>query len=313
MSKDTEVQVPKMKVKQIDASLDKPLDADAPPTIYQTKLTPELASAALNLSVDFLKQQQSLCNYYLIKSPIVIIVDLLFLIIYLGPRLNYPPLKNSNDSMVLTFNSVSGYLYHIYMMNKFTFLSAALFTVMLTSFVFTLVSRLSDTFFKTKIDQIVKGDGEIIFGFKLPEIIKINKDTPNLPENTNIVVYRNTPIALVSVSENQVLSTPDSLTMTISAIGCRRVYVKSGILEDLLDWTMIRTKAIGSGKNKLDKSMKVLIEIYSFDDAMKKILTKKGYSCISVGKAQENRLLSGLFGVKKELWGVQFHVKNPAL
>ena len=307
MSGDSDVQVPKMKVKQVDASLDKPLDADAPPTIYQTKLVPEMASAALNLSIDFLKQQQSLCNYYLIKSPIVIIIDLLFLIIYLGPRLNYPSLKNSG----VNFNSVTAYLYHLYMMNKFTFLSAGIFTVMLTSFVFTLVSRLSDTFFKTKIDQIVNGNGEIVFGFKLPQIVDTMKKDPKLVENTNIVVYRNTPIALVSISENQILSTPDSLTMTINSIGCRRVYVKSGILEDLLDWTMIRTKAIGVSKNKLDKSMKVLIEIYSFDDAMKSILRKKGYTCISVGRAQENRLLSGLFGVKKELWGVQFHVKHP--
>lgn len=307
MSVESEVHVPKMKVKQVDASLDKPLDADAPPTIYQTKLVPEMASASLNLAVDFLKQQQSLCNYYLIKSPIVIIIDFLFLIIYLGPRLNYPSLRNSG----ITFNSVTAYLYHLYMMNKFTFLSAGIFTVMLTSFVFTLVSRLSDTFFKTKIDQIVKDNGDIIFGFKLPEIVNIMKKEPKLLENTNIVVYRNTPIALVSISENQVLSTPDSLTMTINSIGCRRVYVKSGILEDLLDWTMIRTKAIGVAKNKLDKSMKVLIEIYSFDDAMKDILRKKGYTCISVGRAQENRLLSGLFGVKKELWGVQFHVKHP--
>lgn len=302
------VRVPKVKVEQVDASLDKPLGADAPPTILQTKITPELASASLNLSIDFLKQHQSLCNYYLLKHPIVIIINLLFLIIYLGQGLDYPPLRQNN---ITSFGSVSSYIYHVYLLNKMTFLSAVIFTAMLTSFVFTLLSRLSDIFFKTKIQQIVSGNGESIFGFQLNDIVKKTKEDPKLMENTNIIIYRNTPISLITISENKVLTTPDSLVMTINSIGCRRVYTKSGILEDLLDWAMIRTKKIASEKNKFDKSMKLLLEIYSFDHEFKAILKKRGFTLISIGKAQENRLLSGVFGVKKELWGIQFHVENP--
>lgn len=298
-------------VEQVDASLDKPLNADAPPTIYQTAIKPTLASAALNLSVDFLKQQQSLCNSHLIRSPLIALADILFLVIYLAPRLEYPPLRASSTTSV---SSVSAYLVHLWRPNKMTLLSAGLFTVMLTSVVFTLVSRLSDTFFRTKIDEIVNGNGDVVFGFKLNDIVRQARADPESLRNTSMVVYRETPIALVSVSENQVLSTPDSLVATVNTIGCRRVYVKSGILEDLLDWAMVRTKQLGASAGKTGNSMKLLIEIYSFDKGMKDVLRKKGFSLISVGKAQENRLLSGLFGVKRELWGVQFHVaKNEDL
>lgn len=40
---------------------------------------------------------------------------------------------------------------------------------------------------------------------------------------------------------------------------------------------------------------------------MKKTLKSKGFSLIKAVKLEESRLLGGLFGVKKELWGVQFH------
>lgn len=299
----------KATVEQVDASLDKPLNADAPPTIYQTAIKPTLASAALNLAVDFLKQQQSLCNSHLIRSPLIALVDILFLVIYLAPRLEYPPLRINS---VTSVSSVSAYLVHMWGPNKMTLMSAGLFTVMITSVVFTLVSRLSDTFFRTKIEDIVDSNGDVVFGFKLNDIVRKGKEDPECMRNTNIVVYRETPIALISVSENNVLSTPDSLVVTVNAVGCRRVYVKSGILEDLLDWAMVRTKQIGARVGKTDSSMKLLIEIYSFDKGMKEVLRKKGFSLISVGKAQENRLLSGLFGVKRELWGVQFHVVKDA-
>ncbi|CCF57924.1 hypothetical protein KAFR_0D02760 [Kazachstania africana CBS 2517] len=283
-------------VPQVDASLDKPLDKDAPPTIFQKNLTPEYASAALNLSIDFLKQQQSMANKYLIVHPLTISSIALFLIIFLTPRLVYPS--------TAPFSSVSTYLLQFIKVNQREVLGALLFTIILTSFLFTFLSRISDHFFKSKIRHIVQKDGEPVFNLNLKSEIPENGSA-----DTNIIIYRGTPISLISVSENNVLSSLDSLVMNINTIGCRQVYTRSGILEDLIDWAMIRTKQVGVTRNKTNKSMKLIIEVYSFDETLKKILQKKGFKLVSKGKLNENRLLGGLFGVKRELWGVQFHIQ----
>ena len=301
---------PRIDVKQVDARLNKPLDSDAPPTIYQSPLTPELASAALNLSIDFLKQQQGLVNKYLTMHPIVIFINLIFWIVYLGPRLNY--LKSE------PYTSVTSYIYDLAIANKMLFGSVLLFTAIINSLLITFLARFSEAFFRSKIEQITQSNGEQIFGFKLQDIEKQDAETL---KNTNIVVYRNTPISLVSLSESKVLSqsgrTPSSsssndgsLVAVINSLGCRRVYIRSGILEDLLDWCMIRMKQIGVIQKRSQSTMKLLIEVYSCDDVMKEILRKKGFKLVSVGKLYENKILGGLFGVKKELWGIQFHIER---
>ena len=305
---------PRIDVKQEDARLNKPLDSDAPPTIYQSPLTPELASAALNLSIDFLKQQQGLVNKYLTMHPIVIFINLIFWVVYLGPRLNY--LKSE------PYTSVTSYIYDLAIANKMLFGSVLLFTAIINSLLITFLARFSEAFFKSKIEQITRSNGEQIFGFKLQDIQSQDAETL---KNTNIVVYRSTPISLVSLSESKVLSqsgsgsassssssssNDGSLVAVINSLGCRRVYIRSGILEDLLDWCMIRMKQIAVLQKRSQSSMKLLFEVYSCDDVMKEILRKKGFKLVSVGKLYENKILGGLFGVKKELWGIQFHIER---
>ncbi|CCK73590.1 Pho86p NDAI_0G06070 [Naumovozyma dairenensis CBS 421] len=290
---------------QVDASLDKPIDKDAPPTIFTTALTPEYATAALNLSVDFLKQQQGECNKYLISHPVVLSSIVLILTIYMTPKFTYP----SNEDI----SSVSSFLYHLFLLNKRNVFSALIITLICTSFLFTGLSRISDSFFKSKIDRILQSNGELVFNTDLKALQsdtqeknrkKKNTSEKDTLENTHIVVYRNTPISLISISKNLSLDN----VININSIGARKVYLKSGILEDLLDWSMIRSRTLCSAsKKKSDTPLKVIVEVYSFDDKLKKTLKKRGFSFISSTKIVENRLLGGLFGVKKELWGVQFH------
>lgn len=295
-------------VPQIDATLNAPLDKDAPPTIYASSLTPSMATAALNLPADFLKQKQGLANKTLICHPVVISAIGLFLSTYLAIQINVP--KN-------TSSSIAGYLYQIFLMNKKEVITALLFTLIAASFVFTLLSRVSDLYFRAVIDNVVESKGEQLYGVNLNDIsVLTKKEVEQKPkefrenlENTHIIIYRETPIALVSIAKNNVLSTKDSLVMSISTIGSRRVYIRSGIIEDLLDWAMIRTRKIGAAGN-YGKSMKIICEIYSFDQDMKKILKSKGFVKVQSARIKENRLLGGLFGIKKELWGVQFHYEK---
>lgn len=290
------------RLEQVDAKLHEPLDKDAPPTIFQTSLSPKYANAVLNLSIDFLKQQQSLTNKYLVRHPYLLtLIGLLFFIITV-PNLQFPK----------TFNSLTQWSYHLIMLNKRHSFTVLIIMAIIISLSFTFVSRIVEYFFKSKIDQILKENGANIFGIDLTQIDKKNKDTDKIIENTNIIIYRNTPIALISISESIGLSDLKSMSMIINTIGCRKVYLRSGILDDLIDWAMIRCKKVrdqGKFTKKLE-SLRLFIEVYSFDNFLKETLVRKGFQLISKQNLKENRILGGLFGIKKELYAVQFRIDN---
>lgn len=173
----------------------------------------------------------------------------------------------------------------------------------------TLLSKITEMVFKRKSKLILDTNGQIIYGVDLKNLARGEKQDKTLLDNTQIIVYRDTPIAVVSVLENKPLSKKDSLVMGVSTIGCRRVYLKSGILEDLIDWALIRTKNHQKEhpQFKHGESMKLLVDVYSFETYTKKTLAKKGFSMIESYKLPENKFLAGMFGIKKELWGIQFH------
>ncbi|CCH59491.1 hypothetical protein TBLA_0B06690 [Henningerozyma blattae CBS 6284] len=290
-------------IPQISASLDEPLDKDAPPTIYATELTPQLATASLNLSIEFLKQQQGLANKYLVFHPFTLFSVLACVFVYL--------LINTTFPSTIVAHSATGYFYQLMLINSRTFVTAFIVFAISATSIFTFVSRFSETFFKSKISEITKSNGESVYGvnlalFKTGNVKPTSKESKNFQKNTHVIMYRATPISIISISENKIISNPHSLVMNISTMGSRKVYIPSGILEDLVDWALIRTKEIAQ-KEKYGSSMKVLINVYSFDTVLKSCLRKKGFSLIQSGKLQENRILGGLFGVQSELWGVQFH------
>lgn len=294
----------KTQVPQVDASLDQPLNVDAPPTIYGTKLKPETASAAINLALEGVKQQESLSNKSLIRHPITGIFISVIAAVFLSPRIILP--RNLSSS------SIVSYLYQLLHFNVFTFGTLIVITCISLVCLFTVYSRVTEMFFREKISEITKLHGESIFGVNLQSLASRDKKTSALKQvdNTYIIVYRETPIALISIAENEPLSSKESLVMSVSTIACRRVYLKSGIIEDLLDWAMLRTKTICKEGNYGD-SMKLLISLYSFENNMKDALRSKGFTLLQSVKLKESRLLGGLYGVQKELWGVQFHFEAP--
>lgn len=288
-----------MGLKQIDANLHQPIDQDAPPTIYGTNLKQEYSSAALNLSVDFVKQQCALINKHLFWHPITVSSVLTLGLTYLLSQSNYPS-RTAH---------VTGWLYQYILMNRKELLTFVLVCAISASCIISLLSKITELVFKRKSQMILDSNGQIIYGVDLKRLASGEKQDKNLLENTEIIVYRNTPIAVVSVLENKSLSKKDSLVMGISTVGCRRVYLKSGILEDLLDWALIRTKNYQKEhpQFKHGESMKLLVDVYSFEYNTKQTLSKKGFSMIESYKLPENKFLAGLFGIKKELWGIQFH------
>lgn len=286
-------------VKQADARLNEPIDKDAPPTIYGTTLKPEYSNAALNLSVDFVKQQCALLNKRLFWHPVTIFSTLMCGVLFLASQSHFPGHANH----------VTGWLYQYFLMNKKELMTFFLVIIISASSVISLLSKVTEIVFKRKSKLIVDTKGQIIYGVDLMKLAQGEIQDKTALENTEIIVYRDTPIALVSILENKTLSKPDSLVMGVSTIGARRVYLKSGILEDLIDWALIRTKNYQKEhpKYKHGKSMKLLIDVYSFEKDTKKTLARKGFSMIESYKLPENKFLASMFGIKKELWGIQFH------
>ncbi|CAL9732376.1 inorganic phosphate transporter Pho86p [Monosporozyma unispora] len=292
-----QVKIPR--IKQIDANLNKPINSDAPPTIFQTNLKPEYATAALNLSVDFIKQRQSITNKYILWHPFVISFILLIISIIWIPKLTFPH----------GFQSLTQWSYHLFLLNKTQIFTIIITATMLISLIFTSLSRLVEATYRSQIDSIVKQNGEPIFNIELNTLAqdKITDQNKNVLENTNIIVYRNTPIALISIKESTLLSNDESISVIIQTLGCRKVYLKSGLLGDLLDWAMIRTEKLNKGAKP---HCKLIIEVESADKVLQSTLASKGFKCFSRTRLETNRILGGLFGIKKELWGVQFHMNK---
>ncbi|AGO12792.1 AaceriADR325Cp [[Ashbya] aceris (nom. inval.)] len=294
-----------MAVPQLDPKLTKPIDEDAPPTIYGSELKPELATAALNLPIDFLKQKESLANKYVARHPITLSMIILAVAVYMGNSCVLP----EGSSL-----SVTEKLAAFAVLNKKELISAIIVMCVASSLIITTLAKMNSALFKSKTDAILESKGANIFKVNLAHLAEGGSEVASNEEvkNTHVVVYRETPIALVSVKENKGLSTKDTLVVGVSTIGCRQVYLKSGILEDLLDWALVRTKNIQkhSGKYPNGQSMKLLVDVYSFDKYMKQVLKRKGFSHLESFKLPEDRILSSIFGVRRELWGVQFHFET---
>lgn len=291
--------------KQVDARLNEPLNSETPPTIFSSDLKPEYATAALNMAADFVRQKQSLANMSVLGHPLIVVFVWMVAIYFAAPKVTVP--ADFGD----TFFS---FIWRSISQNKSVVPTVIIFGCLSTIVVFTLMSRVTETFFNSLSRDILDSQGQNVFGVNLKKLVEKKCTDQELQQakNTYIVVYRDTPVALVSLVENKILSTKDSLVMSVSTMGSRKVYEKSGIIEDLIDWCTIRTKqqyVQGHHEGK----MKLLIDIYSFDVDIKGILKRKGFTLVKSTKLHESFILGKIFGMKKELWGLQFHFQNPRL
>lgn len=289
--------------KQVDAHLQGPLNSETPATILSSDLKPEYATAALNLAADFVKQKESLANMAILGHPIVVAFVWVLAIYFAAPRVTVPYMDESNGFV--------NFMWQLFSNNKSVVPTVIIVGCLGTMVVFTLMSRVTESFFNSMTKEIVNSQGKSVFDIDLKKLAegKCTKEELEHTKDTYIVIYRDTPVALVSLVQNKILSTKEDLVMSVATMGSRRVYEKSGITEDLIDWSMVHTKqkfVKGHYKGK----MQLLIDVYSFDVDSKKILKQKGFTMIKSNKLQGSFILGKIFGVQKELWGSQFHFQQ---
>ncbi|CCH45207.1 Inorganic phosphate transporter [Wickerhamomyces ciferrii] len=280
---------------QKEVQLDQPIDHTAPPTIYGTKLIPSYSNAALNLTVDFIRQKQSQANQQIIRHPYTILVVL---------------------SGILSFGYYKlGWMYFVggwrmVKANKDELITILVFVAMFSSLLFTILTKSTD-FIKETSEKIVDENKEI-FGVDLKEFASLNinkndkktKELLSKGENTQIIVYRETPIAVLSLVTKPELSNDEKFVTKITGCGVRKVYYKSGILEDLIDWAIIRSNTLN--KNKASKII-VLIDVMSTDYDLKKKLKLKQFKFLEKSYYNDSKILK-IFGINNEVWGLNLNV-----
>ncbi|ONH68229.1 Inorganic phosphate transporter PHO86 [Cyberlindnera fabianii] len=283
---------------QKTARLDYLMDEKAPPTIYSTKLTPELSEAALNLTIDFQRQKQTGATMRLIKHPytfaIIAAAFGVFSTWTLGQIVKDQGLRELK-----------------YQLDKV--ISVIVFTTMFTCVVFHLLNRQTEVI-RDNADKIAESS-EGVFGFNIREfaavkagakVTKKEREMLDKAENTSIVVYRDTPIAVISLVPVPALSNKEKFVTKITGAGIRKVYQRSGIIEDLLDWAVYRSGVLNNSKSP---KILVCIEVLSTDSDLKKVLKAKQFQFL------EDRPLSGsqvlaLYGIKNEIWGLPLNVSK---
>lgn len=289
---------------QKDANLDTFIDEKAPPTLYFSKLSPELSNAALNLAVDFQRRSQSPAIKAVAIHPISLTTIILSVLLYAHYNL-------------WDYYRIGGFA--LVRDNLEVFMMVLVFATGLMSVFFVLGTYLTNSI-REKADGISK-DTTPIFGLDLTKLAVINPENKKLDkeskeilaksENTNIALYRETPIALVSVEPVENLSNKDRFTTKITGLGIRKVYQKSGILEDLIDWAIVRSNTLNA--NKSEKIL-VLIDVLSTDSETQKVLKDKQFQHITTKDADTKDKLSNFglntFGINLQIWGIALNVKN---
>lgn len=266
-----------------DLDLHKPLDRELPSTIRRTPLLPRLALAALTLHGDFYRQLQSKCNARIFWHP----ATQVFMITVLSITAVYQfhELWEISDTWS-EFGTLVG-------RNKYLFASifpSLIFvagTVGLTSFLLTDEMRV--------ISDRLAGDAyqQKLFGFPLKiyanasqkdfELQKTREFVESASNSTELIEYRESPIAVVTVVPLPDRSSSDTFYAQITGFHVRKAYKESGLQEELVEIALEKARSLAS-KYAQENSIQsqtlksvLLCDTYSFDDLNKQALEKKGF------------------------------------
>lgn len=291
---------------QQDAQLQEPLPLDSPPVLEFKTMTPELATAALNLIIDSRVNLQSQLNKTIIWSfPTWSFILALF-----------APFAAWNLQDYFAHNSWD------YLKGNHAFrgdiIQSFIALVMLGSVVFTGLC-LSTYWLREEATKLAEKTTDT-FGFDLAQFARLpsNPKTTNdislletwmkPAKNTQLVIYRGVPICVVVLKLNKDLTSKDQFVVDIQQAAVRRVYVKSGIFKDLLEFAFKRSaEMLKEFKVETPKmygkevKIKLMYNCYSFETEPKKVLQENHFECI-VKTGSKSPFITAVFGCKKETW-----------
>lgn len=141
-------------------------------------------------------------------------------------------------------------------------------------------------------------------------------------KNSRVVIYRGVPIAVVSVQEVSTLPEAEEENkkdnkdvvhesrqqqhLKITALGARKVYLKTGIFDDLVSWAIQFAEAQVAATSAVDGSEKkpavsLDVECFSVDKPLLNALrssNQTGQKAWKVANVKKEGILGNVFGVK---------------
>lgn len=261
-----------------ELDLHKPLDRLIPPTLEVQPLSPDLAVAALTLHGDYYRQLQSKSNSAIFWHS----STQAFMIAVLGMSVMY------QYHELWSISDTFGEFWSLFLHNKY------LLTNLFPSLIFVagivgLCSFLITDELRTVSDRL-GGDAYIGKLFKFPlrlyanqkELTKLLKEVnETASRSTDMVIYRKSPIAVVTVIPDAESSNDNLFACRISGLHVRKSYKNAGLEQDLLALALKKAHALADryiSDNKI-KNVKIVItaDAYSFDSILERLYVNAGF------------------------------------
>jgi hypothetical protein len=255
---------------QKEVNLNEPLNKDAKASLEQMPLTPDLAQAALILHGDYFRQMQAKCNRFLFWHPVLMAFVTVCVSVFAYVQLHTILEESSSAAAIVRHEDFV--------------LRAALVLPSVVCFVgcVGILSYLLSDDFRTISDKLdLHAYILALFGFNLRTFAqfpiaantKEQKKALKHGDNTNLIVYRGSPIAVATVKAGP--STKDQLEVQITGLHVRKVFAKVDFDNLLVDWAIARAYDLARELGHADSKVTVVIDAYNFDTERVKLLKHK--------------------------------------
>lgn len=281
-------------VDQVQLNLNVPLDSQSESTLVQTNLLPQYATASIVLHGDYYTQAQSKLNRYILnhtytKSFIATTVG--SILIY---RLWDYIVVSSSIIEFLNYAITKDFIYEI--IASFPLLMGIAAIIAISTYF------LSDDLKEVAKKLIIHNYVDRIFGTNIVKFAKSEQD--DQIENTHILLYRKSPIAIVSL----VPEVKDgNFIVKITGLHVRKVFAKVNFEETLLEWSIVRARKIfqeyivSKKISKNSNTIQIEIECYNWDKKYQNLLNTYQFS-----QSNESYRLNPFVETKVPLWQLKF-------
>lgn len=267
-------------VQQKDINLNMPLDASAPAQIRKVALSPELATAALTLHGDYYRQLQGKCNSTLVWHPlslgyIALCMTVVTLYAYTGL---YQVLDSVSEFLRLAARDKDPLIIYFPAM------------IFIAGTVGIAVFYLTDDF-RAMSDGLAK-DEYMSQLFRFPLRIFANARDEDLDSalvrsasrSTDLIEYRNQPIAVVTVVPLPDESSKTTFVAKITGLHARKAYRKAGLEFELVEYAQEKARALATqyvednGLKVSKITVKLLADAYTCDPHLCAIYKEAGFT-----------------------------------
>ncbi|EGW33141.1 uncharacterized protein SPAPADRAFT_55072 [Spathaspora passalidarum NRRL Y-27907] len=306
---------------QKEVDLNEPLDAHEAPTLSKTPLKPEFAKAALILHGDTYKQLQAKLNRFIFWHPIAIIAY--FLLIPAALLYNLWDFVEVSDSawefFLLGKKNPKDFIYGI--IAAFPMVAGIFATFGLITYI------MGDDIGNITSAFVAQKYCDKVFGFDIKKFAQLTGHETDVDSikllkkglNTQIIMYRESPIAICTVVVDEEQSTPESFIVEITGLHVRKVFENVDFHELLIEWAVLRTRELYEeyAKQKKVKTQEgtilITTDAYSFDKRLQTCLYNTNFGVMSkdvelnrfsdtLNKPKE--ILHKLLGVSRDTFGL---------